>query len=102
MPPFETIILHSTPFIRVSNNQYNITHCDGVVIRPEEVKNLIEKLALNKACGQDQITAEHLKHALPIEFQLLAMCFSWLLMRGILPGTTMAVLLVPGGGDNNE
>ena len=33
------------------------------IIRPDEVCYDIEKLNMNKACGLDQITAEHLKHA---------------------------------------
>lgn len=36
---------------------------DGVIIRPVEGNYAVEKLAVNKACGPDQMTAEHLKHA---------------------------------------
>lgn len=34
-----------------------------MLIRPDEVSYTLEKLAVNKACGPDTITAEHLKGA---------------------------------------
>lgn len=73
----------------------NVSFNDNVMIRPDVVQYAIEKLSMNKACGPDQVTAEHLKYAcrrLPI---LLALCFTGLLMHGILPETMMSVLLVP-------
>ena len=61
----------------------------------DEVCYAIEKLSMNKACGLDQITAEHLKHACGRIPVLLAMCFTGLLMHGILPDSMLSVLLVP-------
>ena len=72
-----------------------ISHSDGVVIRPDEGCYAIEKLKMNKACGQDQISAEHLKYASHCISVLLALCFSGLMMHGILPGSMLSVLLVP-------
>lgn len=74
-------------------NVGNVVLNDNVIIRPDEVQYSIEKLYMNKACGLDQITAEHLKHAchrLPI---LLSMCLTSVLMHGILPERIMSVLL---------
>ena len=68
---------------------------DGMVIRPDEVCHAIEKLAVNKVCGLDQITAEHLKYASHRISLLLVICFSGLLARGILPDSMLPVLLVP-------
>ena len=68
---------------------------DRVIIRPDEVCYAIEKLTMNKACGLDQRTAEHLKHACGRIPVLLAMCFTGLLMHGILPDSMLSVLLVP-------
>ena len=68
---------------------------DGVIIRPDEVCYAIEKLSMNKAYGLDQITAEHLKHACGRIPVLLAMCFTGLLMHGILADSMLSVLLVP-------
>ena len=69
---------------------------DGVVIWPDEVSHAIEKLKINKACGQDKITAEHLKYASqPSISVLVALCFSGLMKHGILPGSMLSVLLVP-------
>ena len=72
-----------------------IPHSDGVVIRPDEVSYAIEKLKINKACGQDKITAEHLKYASQSISVLLALCFSGLMKHGILPGSMLSVLLIP-------
>ena len=68
---------------------------DGVVIWPDEVSHAIEKLKINKACGQDKITAQHLKYASQSILVLLALCFSGLMKHGILPGSMLSVLLVP-------
>ena len=68
---------------------------DRVIIRPDEVCYTVEKLTINKACGLDQITVEHLKHACGRIPVLLAMCFTGLLMHGILPDSMLSVLLVP-------
>ena len=71
-----------------------IPHSDGVVIRPDEVSYAIEKLKINKACGQDKITAEHLKYSSKNISVLLALCFSGLMKHGILPGSMLSVLLI--------
>ena len=76
-------------------NLGEITSNDGVTVRYDEVKYAIEKLVLNKACGRDLITAEHLKHSSHRVSVLLALCFSGLLMHGILPESMLSVLLVP-------
>ncbi len=55
----------------------------------------IDKLKINKACGQDRITAEHLKYASQSIAVLLALCFSGLMKHDILPGSMLSVLLVP-------
>ena len=47
----------------------------NMVISPEEVKEAIRKLADDKSCGLDTITAEHLKFA----------SISGFLIHGILP-----------------
>ena len=68
---------------------------DVVVIRPNDVYCAIVKLAANKACGPDKITAEHLKYASHKLSVLLAMCFSGLMFHGILPDSMLSVLLAP-------
>lgn len=68
---------------------------ENVVIRAEEVSSAIGKLALNKSCGPDQITAEHLRFASHRVFVLLALSFSGMLVHGILSSSMLSVLLVP-------
>ena len=72
-----------------------IPHNESVVIWPDEVCYAIEKLRINKACGQDNITADHLKYTSQSVSVLLALCFSGLIKHGILPGSMLSVLLVP-------
>ena len=49
----------------------------------------------NKACGIDQISAEHLKYARDKICPLLAMCFTGLMVHGVLPESITSVQLVP-------
>ncbi len=66
----------------------DVSH-DNVVIRPDDISHAIGKLALNKSCGLDLISAEHLKfscHRVPV---LLALCFTAMLTHGILPDSTL-------------
>ena len=70
-----------------------VPHSEGSVI--SEISNAIDKLACNKACGLDRVTAEHLKYASHKVFVLLALCCSGLLLHGILPESMLSVLLVP-------
>ena len=65
------------------------------IIRPVEINDAINALGNNKACGLDHIAAEHLKYASSRLGPILAMCFSGLVIHGILPESIMSVLLVP-------
>ena len=71
-----------------------VPHSESSVVRPGEINNAIDKLACNKACGLDKVTAEHLKYASHKLSVLLALCFSGLLLHGILPESMLSVLLV--------
>ena len=89
---------YSDIFNCVKSEEFNLGTVptnDGVTIKPNEVKGAIEKLSVNKACGLDQITAEHLKYACDRTPVLLAMCFTGMLMHGTLPDSILSVLLVP-------
>ena len=72
-----------------------VPHNENVFINHDAVSHAIDNMALNKACGHDHVAAEHLKHASHKVSVLLTLCFSGLLMHGILPKSMMAVILVP-------
>lgn len=57
---------------------------DDIVVRSDKVCNAIGKLVVNKVCGLDQITAEHLKYACSRIWGPLAVCFSQFLMHGVI------------------
>ena len=66
-----------------------------VHICPSEISQAIKQLADGKACGLDNITAEHLKLASPRVAVLLSICFTGLVTHGILPDAMLTVVLVP-------
>lgn len=67
----------------------------NITVRPGEVLDAIKMLDNNKACGTDGIAAEHLKYASYRLSPMLAMCFSSLMVHGVLPDSILSVLLVP-------
>ena len=79
---------YSEPFCLDSN--YN-----NIKVSNFEIKDAIKSMDLNKSCGLDGIFAEHLKYASDKLIPLLSLCFSSLLVHGILPDSLMSVVLVP-------
>ena len=61
----------------------------------DEVETAIRELQLNKACGSDLISTEHLKYSSKCIVEYLSLCFSFFLAHGLLPDTMMSVTLVP-------
>ncbi len=88
---------YSDLFNCVKSDDFNIGNVsfNNEVIKAEEVTSAIGKLVLNKSCGPDQITAEHLKFASHRLVVLLALCFTGMLIHGTLPSSMLSVLLVP-------
>ena len=66
-----------------------------IKVTNDEISFAISKLELNKACGLDQIYAEHLKYASDHLLTLLSMCITSMFTHGYLPDTLMSVVLVP-------
>ena len=55
----------------------------------------IKELSINKSCGLDGITAEHLKHASAKLPYLLSMAITGFFVHGFLPDAMLSVLIVP-------
>ena len=55
----------------------------------------IKELSLNKSCGLDGITAEHLKHASAKLPYLLSMAITGFFVHGFLPDAMLSILIVP-------
>ena len=62
---------------------------------PEEVKDAIRDLDCNESCGLGGIYAEHLKYCSERILPRLSMCFTSILVQGILPSAMISVILVP-------
>ena len=73
----------------------NVDSSVNMIIRSDDVYQVIGMLESNKACGIDLITAEHLKNASQRLCPLLAMCFTGFMIHGVLPDSLTSVLLVP-------
>ena len=56
---------------------------DDVIVTSAEVHEAILKLSM--ACGQNDSTAEHIKLASKKLYPLVALCFTCLLVNGVLP-----------------
>ncbi|CAL4186449.1 unnamed protein product, partial [Meganyctiphanes norvegica] len=67
----------------------------NVKVNNSEICDAIKSLENNKSCGLDGIYTEHLKYASDRLIPLLSLCFSGLLVHGILPDSLMSVVLVP-------
>ena len=73
----------------------NVEFSSDVIVTPAEVHEAMIKLKDNKACGLDNITAEHIKLASEKLCPLMAMCYTGLLVHGVLPDSMLSVVLVP-------
>ena len=83
----------------LNNIEYNIKaeQYDNTILKVtmNEIKNAINKLDNNKACGLDEIYAEHLKNSSDKLSLLLSMCFTGFFVHGYLPDSMLTVILVP-------
>ena len=68
---------------------------DKILVSPSMVTDAIKNLSMNKSCGLDGITAEHLKYASERLPYLLSMCITSFFTHGFLPESMLSVLIVP-------
>ena len=61
----------------------------------DDVKSSVNSLSANKACGLDNIFAEHLLYASPSVQPLLSICFNAVIVHGCLPSDLTDTVLVP-------
>ena len=73
----------------------NCVYTDDMMVSIQEVDNCIQRLKLNKACGLDGVSAEHLKNCGRQIIPLLAMCLTGFMVHGFLPEEMMSVCLIP-------
>ena len=61
----------------------------------DDVKSSVKSLSANKACGLDNLFAEHLLYASPSIHNLLSICFNAFIVHGFLPSDLTDTVLVP-------
>ena len=66
-----------------------------IIVDHQIVKEAIKDLSLNKSCGLDGITAEHLKYGSEKLIYLLSMAITRFFVQGFLPESMLSVLIVP-------
>ena len=67
--------------------------CD--MFNQNDVKSAIASLCVNKACGMDSLSAEHLLYASPETHTLLAICFNAFIVHGFLPSSLTYSVIIP-------
>ena len=74
-----------------------ISHVSNVhdTLCSEDVKSSVKSLSANKACGLDNLFAEHLLYANPSIHALLSICFNAFIVHGFLPSDLTDTVLVP-------
>ena len=77
------------------NLAFYVSYESSIKVLPEEVKDAIRNLDCSKSCGLDGVYAEHLKYCSECILPLLSMCFTGLLVHGILASSMISVILVP-------
>ena len=85
-------------FPAVVNPTYNLdnsTNYGDIIVDVNDVKDAIQALDNNKACGLDGLYAEHLKYSSRRLLVLLSMCLTSLFIHGVLPDNLISVMLVP-------
>ena len=78
----------------ISPNNLNVP-INEITVNPYAVFEAIKELGLNKSCGIDGITAEHLKYASERLPHLLSLAFTGFFIHGFLPESMISVLIVP-------
>ena len=68
---------------------------EKIIVNHSMVTEAIKNLSLNKSCGLDGITAEHLKFASEQLPYLLSMCITSFFIHGFLPDSMLSVLIIP-------
>ena len=66
-----------------------------IAVNPYAVLEAIKELGLNKSCGMDGITAEHLRYASERLPYLLSLVITGFFVHGFLPDSMISVLIVP-------
>ena len=71
----------------------NVCYEPDIKVSHADITSDVEGLANNKSCGLDGVSAEHLKHSSNRIVPVLAMCFTGLFIHGMLPPSTIYVVL---------
>ena len=79
----------------VSHTVYNLNDSNGITVNACMVNDAIKELGLNKSCGLDGVSAEHLKYASDRLPHLLGLCITGFFIHGFLPDSMLSVLIVP-------
>ena len=79
-----------------NNISFNLNNpLEEIMVKHLAVTDAIKELSINKSCGLDGITSEHLKYASERLPHLLSMAITGFFVHGFLPDSMLSVLIVP-------
>ena len=73
----------------------SVEYCDTMNVSGEELKCVINSLKNGKSCGNDKISAEHLKYADLKLFEILSCLFKSMFIHGYIPEKMLISVIVP-------
>ena len=95
-------LLHSVPInshqesankSAIKNGNFDNIH--EFLCAPGAIRSLLFKLPLNRACGNDNIFAEHIRYAHESIFFHLSVLFNACIIHGYIPKSFLATTIVP-------
>ena len=73
----------------------NLVSGDCDMFNQNDVKSATASLCVNKACGMDSLSTEHLLYASPEIHTLLAICFNAFIVHVFLPSFLTDSVIIP-------
>ena len=73
----------------------SIKYDENMLVKTEDVRNIVNNLKCGKSSGPDGISAESLKFSHSRLYVLLSLCFSLCLTHGYLPKSLIETTIVP-------
>ena len=88
-------LFNSVPSVPEMNDEGELRNMSFRPITNDDVKEVVDKLSINKSSGLDGLTAEHLKYAGESIFHLLTLLINCIVIHGYIPAKMIETVLVP-------
>ena len=92
---FNSLTYFSEDIEDIQNKLNCVTDCQDINVSAKEISDAIGSLKLEKSCGKDCISAEHLKYSHMKLLDILSCLFTSMLSHGYLPKQMLVSVIVP-------